>query len=102
VENCIAVRNGSSGQVTLYLEPWGEEYQMPEKSEFVFIGHGPKEGSGFTIDYRDTSIVVGGWTGSVVWVFCQGKELGDGGRRPPVPDFSTGGERSSPSTDGDS
>jgi hypothetical protein len=39
------------------------------------------------VDYGADSITVSAWTGSVVRVFCGGKELGGSFKRPPVPDF---------------
>jgi hypothetical protein len=83
----ILVRNRREGNLTLYLEPWGEEIQMPAKSEYLLVGHGPEEGSGFTIECNLDSVVVCGWTGSTVQVFFSGAEVGDTRWRPPVPDF---------------
>jgi hypothetical protein len=85
----IAVRNFADRAIVLYLEPWGEEYQMPPKSELVFLGDGPVKGSGFWVDYNEDSIVVTAWTGSTVKVFSKGEEIGNTGRRPRVPDFDS-------------
>jgi hypothetical protein len=60
---------------------------MAPHSEFIVVGHGPKQGSGVSIDYSDNGITVTGWTGSVLRVFSAGRELGDTRARPPVPDF---------------
>jgi hypothetical protein len=85
----IAIRNFANKEIKLYLEPWGEEFQMPSQSEFIFVGHGPEKGSGFTVDYNEQSIVVSGWTGSAVQVFSKGEEIGDFRWRPPIPDFDS-------------
>jgi len=75
--------------IKLYLEPWGEEFEMPLQSEYVLVGDGPENGSGFTVDYSEQSIVVSGWTGSTVQVYSNGEEIGDVRWRPPVPDFDS-------------
>jgi hypothetical protein len=88
IETCIAISNSSSREITLYLEPWAEEFLMVKGSEVVLVGRGPQAGNGFSVEYREDGVVVTGWTGSVVQVFSQGKELGNT-PRPPVPDFDS-------------
>ncbi|HJT32435.1 MAG TPA: hypothetical protein VJ783_10365 [Pirellulales bacterium] len=83
----LAIRNLAAEEVTVYLEPWGEELPMAPQGEYVLVGHGPENGSGFSVDYHERSIVVTGWTGSTVQVFSNGKEIGNVTWRPPVPDF---------------
>jgi hypothetical protein len=85
----LAVRNFGNKQLTLYLEPWGEEFQMPPKAELIFVGDGPVKGSGFWVDCDEGSIVVTAWTGSTVQVFTKGQEIGDTRRRTRVPDFDS-------------
>jgi hypothetical protein len=85
----IAIRNTAKKELKLYLEPWGEEFQMPMQSELIFVGHGPVKGSGFTVDYDEESVILSGWTGSTVQVFSKGEEIGDTSWRPPVPDFDS-------------
>lgn len=89
VETCIAIQNSTSRDIILYLEPWAEEFSVAAQTKLVLVGRGPQKGSGFNIDYREDSIVVTGWTGSVIQVFSQGNELGDVHSRPPVPDFDS-------------
>ncbi len=88
IETCIAIRNSSGTEITLYLEPWAEEFLMAPESELVVVGRGPETGNGFSVEYGADGIVVSAWTGSVVHVFSQGKELGNT-PRPPVPDFDS-------------
>ena len=87
VETRIALRNFSNREITLYLEPWAEEFLMVMQAEVILVGRGPQKGNGFSVDYREDGIVVSAWTGSVVQVFSEGRELGDSHNRPPVPDF---------------
>jgi hypothetical protein len=89
IETQIAIRNFSGREITMYLEPWAEEFLIGVQSEVILIGRGPQKGNGFSVDYREDGVVVSGWTGSVVQVFSQGKELGDSRSRPPVPDFDS-------------
>src|SRR5437764_5477537 len=85
IELCLAVTNTSAEPLTLYLEPWAEEYPMPVQREFILVGVGPKRGSGLWIEYGDKMIKLSGWTVSVVRVFEGGIELGGlWGKRPPV------------------
>ena len=78
----LAVRNFASRDLKRYLEPWGDEFQMPPQAELVFVGDGPVTGSGFWVDYGEETIVVTAWTGSTVRVFSNGEEIGGAGPRP--------------------
>lgn len=91
IETCIAISNSSDREITLYLEPWAEEFLVAKESEIILAGRGPQEGNGFSVEYREDGIVVSGWTGSVVQVFSQGKELGNTPRSP-VPDVDSKSE----------
>ena len=83
----IVLKNCTKKEVSLVLEPWGEEYPMELEKDYLVIGRGPQVGRGLTIEYLDDAIVITGWTGSVIQVFTEGREVGSVSFRPPVPDF---------------
>jgi hypothetical protein len=87
VQETLAVRNGSERTLTLYLEPWGEEYVLPPMGCYLVVGHGPRVGSGLEVAYLDQAVIVTAWKGATVQLFEQGKEVGSTAERPPVPDF---------------
>jgi hypothetical protein len=81
----LRVRNMRSAQVTFHLEPWGEEYPMPQGATFQIIARGP-EGDLLEVEVGDSSITAYAWPGSVVSLFHEEVELGGGhGERTPVP-----------------
>lgn len=86
-EVVLALRNGSDRALTLYLEPWGEEHTFPVGARYLIVGYGPRKGSGLEAEYRDQAVIVTAWIGSSVRLYEQGKELGSGKPRPPVPEF---------------
>jgi hypothetical protein len=85
----VSVRNLSKRHVVLYLEPWGEEINMPVDRELIIVGEGPQRGSGFTVDYAEHGMTVTGWTGSIVRVFSNGQQIVGSPDMPPVPDFDS-------------
>jgi hypothetical protein len=87
VRETLAVRNGTERTLTLHLEPWGEEYELPPRGCYLVVGHGPRVGSGLEVEYLDQAVVVTAWKGATVQLFEQGKEVGSVAQRPPVPDF---------------
>jgi hypothetical protein len=85
IETRTAIRNFSEKEIVVILEPWAEEFIIRRRSEIIFVGYGPYQGNGFSVDYREDGIIVTAWTRSVVRVISDSIELG--GNRPPVPDF---------------
>jgi hypothetical protein len=53
----IIVRNEYSEFVTLYLEPWGEDYGMLMNEEFEIIAKTEDEGFFFQVDFGKNIIV---------------------------------------------
>ena len=81
----LRVCNAHALPITLYLEPWGEQYTMPPAATFLVVARGP-EGDALEIECAAEHIVVYGWPGSVVTLFHAGKEVGAGAaERAPVP-----------------
>jgi hypothetical protein len=85
IEIALSIRNTRSKPVSVHLEPWAEEYVMPQNAQLLFVGNGPVTGSGFGIEYADDGIFVLAWDGSTVRVFDGDMELGTVEHRPPVP-----------------
>ncbi len=72
----ITIANQYQKEVTLHLEPWGEQFAMPCEARFVITGESVEPGS-FEIEFGNDEIFVWLWLGSVARVFSNGKELGD-------------------------
>jgi hypothetical protein len=81
----LRVYNARSVPLTLYLEPWGEQYTMAPEATFTAVAKGP-EGDTLEMEWADNHIVLYGWAGSVVTLFHEGKEVGsETSERAPVP-----------------
>jgi hypothetical protein len=81
----LRISNSRSIPLTLYLEPWGEQYTMAPESTYTVVSRGP-EGDALEVECTDDHIVLYGWPGSVVTLFHDGKELGAGvSERAPIP-----------------
>ncbi len=77
--------NARTIPVTLYLEPWGEQYTITPEATFTVVARGP-EGDALEVEWADDHIILYGWPGSIVTLFHDGKEVGVGAsKRPPVP-----------------
>ena len=79
--------NGRSTPIKLYVEPWGEEYEVAPGARFDVVARGPHEDH-LKVVYGDNDITVWGWEGSVLNVYHQGVQLDAGLReKPPVPPY---------------
>ncbi len=90
-ESVVATRliNSHAVAIKFYLEPWGEEYEMPPGAVFQVVARGP-QGDALEVAIADEQITVWGWPGSVVTLFHEGTELGAGRwGRSPVPAMPT-------------
>ena len=70
----IRIRNGQSVAMEFVLEPWGDVYDMAPSEEYVVIFTGPVPAEP-EVDLMDDSVTVYGWTGSMVRVVKDGKEI---------------------------
>jgi hypothetical protein len=81
----LRVCNAHASPITLYLEPWGEQYTMPPETTFVVVACGPV-GDVLEVECAAEHIVLYGWPGSVVTLFQAGKKVGTSpAERAPVP-----------------
>ena len=71
----LRIKNASQHPVLFSLEPWGQEYNMPSGATFEVLAKGP-EGDDLELQYEEHRITLYGWTGSIVRLFQEGKELG--------------------------
>jgi hypothetical protein len=77
--------NARTIPITLYLEPWVEQYTLTPEATFTVVVRGP-EGDALEAEWADDHIILYGWPGSVVTLFHDGKEVGAGAaERTPVP-----------------
>jgi len=73
-ETRLRVINSKTHRVSFVLEPWGDVYDMEPADEYVVIFTGPVPAEP-EVDLMDDSITVYGWTGSMVRVIKDGKEV---------------------------
>ena len=90
-ESSISVTNSANRSVILYLEPWGDQFEMLPATTLCLIARAVQPGS-FEIEHLEDEIIVWAWTGSVVSVFSEGNEacILNGDERPPVPEVPEG------------
>lgn len=81
----LSISNLRDKEIIFHLEPWGEQISMPIGATFQIIAEAKKPGE-VEIQYEEDNIIVWGWEGSVLNVFCNGKEIStDHPEVPPVP-----------------
>ncbi|MBU2885230.1 hypothetical protein KO507_05570 [Gilvimarinus agarilyticus] len=70
----IVIRNSTSDIMEVFIEPWGDKYQLRKKKSLIVKGEG---GEGvFEIAMNDQSVSIHGWAGSTVSVFTEdGKDI---------------------------
>lgn len=70
----LLITNEDSTPLTLHLEPWGDEHQIPPsvtlRIEFIARSLQP-----IPVSYSQGSITVQGWEGCVAYVWCDGQLL---------------------------
>ncbi len=70
----LTITNRHSDPIRLYLEPWGDEHDIPPNKTFkVNIRAATLEA--IPISYGRDSITVEGWEGSVAEIWCDGELL---------------------------
>jgi hypothetical protein len=76
-EHVVTTRlvNRRPDRLMLYLEPWGDAYEMPPDAAFEVVARGP-QGDTLEVEFADDHIVLWGWGGSIVTVYYQGAPLG--------------------------
>lgn len=81
----LSIANLREREIVLYLEPWGEQIAMPTGVTFQIVAKAERQGD-VEIQYEEEGIVVWGWEGSVLDVFCNGKAVSvNHPQVPPVP-----------------
>jgi hypothetical protein len=84
--------NARDVPIRFYLEPWGEEFEMPPAAVFVLDARGP-QADPLEVLVGDDQITVWAGPGAVVTLWHDGAELGAGhGPRTPVPPMPEWGE----------
>lgn len=78
----ISIENSRDKEVMFHLEPWGDQIPMPAGSKFQIIAEAKDQGE-LEIQYEEDNILVWGWTGSILSVYCDEHELSAG--HPKVP-----------------
>jgi hypothetical protein len=78
------LRNGGSVEMTVHVEPWGEQFAMPPGATFEVAARGPG-GDDLEITLDGDSVTLWGWAGSVVTLTQRGVELRTAGERQGAP-----------------
>jgi hypothetical protein len=88
----LRLNNNLTDRLAVIVEPWCEHYSLPASSTFDVIAKGPEDAF-LEIDCELSRLTIYGWSGSVITVFKDGKELlpgaGVGDANPGVPDPQT-------------
>jgi hypothetical protein len=71
----VAITNRRQVPITLYLEPWGDEIQVPI-NKTITIDFKADTVRPIPISYGQDSITVEGWAGTVPEIWCDGQLIG--------------------------
>ena len=94
-KSSVQITNSAKDSKLLILEPWAEEFEILSGKTFEFVGEGEKEGK-FEVEFTENVIIVFGWQGSRVKIFCDGEEINNGASgKVAAPIFSEGRSLSS-------
>lgn len=75
VRKCVQIRNPTDQSLTVWLEPWGEQFELKSQDSFDIVFVGPDTGQP-QIAPKAISISVYGWEGSEGFVFQNGRLAG--------------------------
>jgi hypothetical protein len=64
--------NNSDKPIQLYVEPWGDNHEIPPKGFVRIVGRGPKSGCP-VISQNGMDFVYSAWAGSVYAVYLDGE-----------------------------
>jgi hypothetical protein len=80
------VTNSHPQPAVLCLEPWGDEISLPSGCSFLVMIEGPS-GEFPAVEWNERRVTVYGWSGTVVSVHHEGKEIRSSGsvRVPEMP-----------------
>ena len=70
----LDLANSSQRALTVRLEPWGEEFAIPQGGRFAVEAVGP-EGGFLELQWGDDEVTIYGWSGSTVSVWSEEKEV---------------------------
>jgi len=79
----VRLTNESNGRGTLYLEPWGEEYELGPSASVELLAGGPP--GRFEISYCDGGMIVYAWSGARVVVLRDGVDVSQSCKDIPAP-----------------
>lgn len=69
----LSIKNSRGIPLTLHLEPWGDQIELPPDVALDVVAKASNEGA-FEINLGDDHIAVWGWTGSILSVYKDGVE----------------------------
>ena len=81
----IRLVNSWPADTVVRLEPWADEYAMPQGATYDVVARGPRRGT-LEVEFGEDAITVWCWEGSVVSLLHEGVRVDVRlGERPPVP-----------------
>jgi hypothetical protein len=81
----LRLQNSAKAEITLHLEPWGEQLRMPAGTTFEVVVTGPDRDC-MEVVFEGDNVFVYAWTGSVIAVFENEREVFSCNLRvPPLP-----------------
>jgi hypothetical protein len=72
----LRLKNSCNRDLTLYVEPWGDELVMQANEVYDILAQGPV-GDTIEIEYSENYWVLYGWPGSVLSISRQGTSVRD-------------------------
>ncbi|HEY7546414.1 MAG TPA: hypothetical protein VID27_16110 [Blastocatellia bacterium] len=73
-KSSISIANRTDRGLTFQVEPWGEQIPMPPGTAFQVVAEAKQQGE-IEIEYKENDVLVWGWTGSVLTVFSNSREI---------------------------
>ncbi len=89
IQSRMTVVNRFSHRLRFIVEPWANEFWLEPGETFEVVAQGPNSGA-LELAFGPNTIVVFGWSGSLVAVYADGERLdwpddSDQPRVPPLP-----------------
>jgi hypothetical protein len=70
----IRIQNAHPHPLTIHIEPWGDQIPMAVDATYELVAQGPV-GDCLLLAVEEGRLLVWGWSGSVMSVFCEEKLL---------------------------
>lgn len=72
----LKIHNSRPENLVFWLEPWGQDFSIPEGEEFEIVFNSSQTGS-VLVEFNNNDILVYGWSGSTFAVYHKNVKLGE-------------------------